>query len=165
MIDHCALICAGQSTITLEILLRSLVLQWNASKMRDKVLLHTYVLDTDVADDVHVRREQLQVVVDDVNKILSDFSPPASRLDPATSSQAVLFQNTNSEHRVVKNFMYGYDESESLLQYLMHEVSCCITCEATQSARDMVDLTCVHISSRVGANSSCSRMATMFTMR
>lgn len=116
-------------------LLRSLMLQWNSSNLRDKMLLHAYVVDTDLPSPLPwarsdsrqqrqwkfwQRRDQLHDVI---NKVNSDMlSCSRVFLDPTSSSQVMLFQNKASEQRQTKNFMFGYDESEHLLQYLMKQV-------------------------------------------
>jgi hypothetical protein len=130
------LLCsAGQSTVVLDMLLRSLLLQWNSSELRDRLLLHAFVVDTDLVSGAsepappshqqhQQRRQELQSVVDAVNTaIVMPLQSGRHSPDPRVSSQAVLAWSAEAENRRVKNFMFGYDDSEWLLQHLMKEVS------------------------------------------
>jgi hypothetical protein len=112
--------------MALDILLRSLMMQWRRSTLHDRILVHAYIVDTDITDDLSDRQQQLQGVVDGVNAALLLMSSPAGVrrwLDPRNSSQAVMFRAENSVRRKKKNFMYGYDDSEDVLNYFKQQVN------------------------------------------
>lgn len=107
--------------MALNLLLQSLMMQWNSSKLRDTIVLHAYVVDTDISSDIFGRQQQLQSVINGVNSALLGKTHAKMWLDPSVSSQAFLFRTMNWG-RSVKNYMYGYDDSEILLNYFKQQV-------------------------------------------